>query len=147
MSLAEKLVTLRKQNGLTQMELAEKLNVSRQAVSRWEVGAAIPGMENLRAIGELYEVSVDCLLNDTVEEITVASKTESLAVCDKHLEDATKKKYRIILVVTLVCLLMTIVGAAIFSKFYREPNSCTPVSDLDTENKEGYATESFDIEW
>lgn len=47
MSLAEKLVTLRKQNGLTQMELAEKLNVSRQAVSRWEVGVAVPGTDKV----------------------------------------------------------------------------------------------------
>lgn len=41
MSLAEKLVTIRKQKGLTQMDLAERLNVSRQAISRWEVGAAV----------------------------------------------------------------------------------------------------------
>ena len=47
MNLATKLVTLRKQKGLTQMELAERLNVTRQAISRWEVGAAVPGTENL----------------------------------------------------------------------------------------------------
>jgi len=138
MTLATKLVFLRKQKGLTQMELAERLNVSRQAVSRWEVGAASPGMENLRAIGELYEVSVDFLLNDTVEEITVASKIELLEGCDKHQEDITKKKHRIILVAAIVCLLVTIVVAVIFSKFYLETDTCTPVSDLDTENKEGY---------
>ena len=70
MSLAEKLVTLRKRKGLTQMDLAEQLNVSRQAISRWEVGAAIPSTENLRILSDLYETSVDYLLNDDAERVT-----------------------------------------------------------------------------
>ena len=70
MSLAEKLVSLRKQKGLTQMDLAEQLNVSRQAISRWEVGAAIPSTENLRVLSELYETSVDYLLNDEADSFT-----------------------------------------------------------------------------
>ena len=44
MNLSEKLVSLRKQKGFTQMDLAERLDVSRQAISRWEVGAAVPSM-------------------------------------------------------------------------------------------------------
>ncbi len=67
MSLAEKLVLLRKEKGLTQIDLAERLNVSRQAVSRWEVGASVPSTDNLKALSELYEVSLDCLLSDCVE--------------------------------------------------------------------------------
>lgn len=58
MSLAEKLVALRKQKGLTQMDLAEQLNVSRQAISRWEVGAAVPSIDNLRILSDIYEISV-----------------------------------------------------------------------------------------
>ena len=69
MTLATKLVSLRKQKGLTQMELAEKLNVSRQAISRWEVGAAVPSTDNLKVLGDLYEVSVDYLLNEEFENI------------------------------------------------------------------------------
>ena len=69
MTLATKLVSLRKQKGLTQMELAEKLNVSRQAISRWEVGAAVPSTDNLKVLGELYEVPVDYLLNEELENI------------------------------------------------------------------------------
>ena len=62
-SLPTKLVSLRKQKGLTQMELAEKLNVSRQAISRWEVGAAVPSTDNLK-------VPVDYLLNDELDNIS-----------------------------------------------------------------------------
>lgn len=54
MNLATKLVTLRKQKGLTQMDLAEQLNVSRQAISRWEVGSAVPSTDNLKELSVLY---------------------------------------------------------------------------------------------
>lgn len=69
-SLPTKLVSLRKQKGLTQVELAEKLNVSRQAISRWEVGAAVPSTDNLKVLGDLYEVPVDYLLNEEIENIS-----------------------------------------------------------------------------
>lgn len=69
MNLAEKLIYLRKKQGLTQLELAEKLDVSRQAVSRWEVGATIPSTDNLKILGDLYEVPVDYLLNEELESI------------------------------------------------------------------------------
>ena len=68
-SLPTKLVSLRKQKGLTQMELAEKLNVSRQAISRWEVGAAVPSTDNLKFLGDLYDVPVDYFLNDELDNI------------------------------------------------------------------------------
>ena len=50
MELKDKLVSLRKGKGLSQLELAETLNVSRQAVSRWEVGTSVPTMEKLIAL-------------------------------------------------------------------------------------------------
>lgn len=68
MNLPIKLASLRKQNGLTQLELAEKLNVSRQAISRWEVGTAVPSTDNLRVLSNLYGVSVDYLLNDNADD-------------------------------------------------------------------------------
>ena len=61
MTLGEKLVHLRKELGLSQLEAAEKLNVSRQAISRWEVGAAVPSVDNLKYLSELYGVPVDVL--------------------------------------------------------------------------------------
>lgn len=62
MDFSERLVSLRKKNGLSQLELAEKLNVSRQAISRWEVGTSIPTMENWIALSKLYGISVDELI-------------------------------------------------------------------------------------
>ena len=63
MALGKKLTQARKAAGLTQADVAAKLNVSRQAVSRWESGQSKPSTEKLLALGELYGVSIDRLLN------------------------------------------------------------------------------------
>ncbi len=62
--LPEKLSELRKKKGLSQIELAEALNVSRQAVSKWETGAALPSVDNLLSLRELYNVSLDEMLDE-----------------------------------------------------------------------------------
>lgn len=62
MDLKNKLSQLRKEKGLTQLELAEVLNVSRQAVSRWEVGTAVPTLDNLIILSEVYGVPLDDLI-------------------------------------------------------------------------------------
>ena len=67
MKLKEKLVALRKEKGLTQLDVAEKLDVSRQAISRWESGTALPSTDNLRCLSSLYEVPIDYLLKEDAE--------------------------------------------------------------------------------
>lgn len=67
MKLSEKILSLRKQHGLSQEDLAEKLNVSRQAVSRWEVGSAQPDASNVLQLSRLFGVTADYLLNDNYE--------------------------------------------------------------------------------
>lgn len=62
MELRDKLILLRKEKELSQVDLAEILNVSRQAISRWEVGTSVPSMDNLSALSRLYNVSVDSLM-------------------------------------------------------------------------------------
>ena len=62
MELRDKLILLRKEKELSQADLAEILNVSRQAISRWEVGTSVPSMDNLSALSRLYNVSVDSLM-------------------------------------------------------------------------------------
>lgn len=64
MQLPGQLIRLRKSKGLSQLKLTEMMNVSRQAISRWEVGAAAPSTENLKSLGSLYNVPLEYLLND-----------------------------------------------------------------------------------
>lgn len=63
MELNEKLCSLRKEKRMSQQELAEALNVSRQAVSRWETGVSVPSMENLLALSRAFGVSVNEFIN------------------------------------------------------------------------------------
>ena len=65
MKLSEKIIMLRKQKGLSQEELAECLNVSRQTISRWESDTALPDATNLVQLSKLFEVSTDYLLNES----------------------------------------------------------------------------------
>lgn len=82
MTFAEKLQKLRKQNGLSQEQLAEKLNVSRQAVSKWEMGT-IPDMENMVKLGRYFDCSLDYLMNDDID--TNAKSHQSPKIENKNL--------------------------------------------------------------
>lgn len=64
MQFSQKLLELRKKRGFSQEDLAEKLNVSRQAISRWEMGSAMPDSSNLLKISDLFGVSIDSLLHE-----------------------------------------------------------------------------------
>ena len=79
MILADKVMTLRKKNGWSQEELAEKLNISRQSVSKWESGASIPDIDKIIALSGLFGVSTDYLLKDNLEK-ELPSETDRKSV-------------------------------------------------------------------
>ena len=65
MNVSEKIRTLRKLKGMSQEELAEQVNISRQAVSRWEIGIALPDADNIVQLSKLFGVTTDYLLIDS----------------------------------------------------------------------------------
>lgn len=67
MTLSEKLLALRKKSGMSQEELAAKAGVSRQSVSRWEMGTALPDAQNLLELSRIFRVSADFLLRDEID--------------------------------------------------------------------------------
>lgn len=75
MTFAEKLKSIRKQAGMSQEQLAEKLGVSRQAITKWETDAGIPDIQNLMAISTLFDISIDEMLSN---KKGVNKKTEYL---------------------------------------------------------------------
>lgn len=77
MILSDKIMMLRNQNGWSQEELAEKLKVSRQSVSKWEVGASIPDLDKILLLSEIFGVTTDYLLKDSMENITYADGTQA----------------------------------------------------------------------
>ncbi len=83
MILADKIIDLRKKAGWSQEELAEKLGVSRQSVSKWEGAQSIPDMNKILQLSELFGVSTDYLLKDSMEA------AETVPSQDTDAEDAT----------------------------------------------------------
>lgn len=75
-NLADRIQQLRKQNGLSQEQLADKLHVSRQAVSKWESAQSQPDLDKILAMSELFRVSTDYLLKGVQPELTVRPKKD-----------------------------------------------------------------------
>lgn len=100
MDFNNRLYQLRKQKGLSQEELANRLNVSRQTVSKWEVGDSTPDMEKLIAISDLFDVSLDKLVMGKEDEPQAPTTTKSELVTvlnEKILTSKNKKKAKTIL--------------------------------------------------
>ncbi len=88
MILGEKIMELRKKNGWSQEELAGKLKVSRQSVSKWESAMSVPELDKVLQLSEIFEVSTDYLLKDDKEEDYVPGNPEAAAMRKVTMEEA-----------------------------------------------------------
>lgn len=88
MILADKIIKLRKQFGWSQEELAEKMNVSRQSVSKWESANSIPDLNKILLLAEIFGVSTDYLVKDEIEEIETITEDREPNVVKITLEEA-----------------------------------------------------------
>ena len=94
MEFSEKLITLRKGRDLTQEQLAEQLNVSRQSVSKWESGQVIPEVEKIVALSKTFNVTLDSLLKPSeIDELSV--KTDLLELQQKQLLNREQTRTKI----------------------------------------------------
>ena len=87
MKLADKILNFRKTKGMSQEDLAGKLSVSRQAISRWEMGTAQPDASNVLQLSKLFGVTTDYLLNDDYEsdyDAPVVKETENAAKAEAN---------------------------------------------------------------
>ena len=97
--LNENIKALRKSKGLSQEELAVKLNVVRQTISKWEKGLSVPDSDMLISISEALETSVSTLLGDTIEEATpddIKALSEKLEIINLQLAQKKATRQRII---------------------------------------------------
>lgn len=122
MIFADKIIRLRKKNGWSQEELAEKMNVSRQAVSKWESAQATPDLDKLLQLANLFGVTTDYLLKDALEDEeytdgSVESNVRRVTLAEAHtyLDSRRRASMRIALA-TLLCIIsvfpMLLLGAA-----------------------------------
>lgn len=139
MTLEEKLVALRKEKKLSQLELSEALKISRQAISRWEVGDAIPSIDNLRILSDLYDVSIDYLLSDN--EYREKVHTDENTSCSKK----RKKLIFISLLSVLLAVILIFVGIAI--AYQNKKSSEVPISEMETEEDAINFSGDFSVNW
>ena len=107
MKLYEKIIKLRKSNGWSQEELAEKLDLSRQAISRWENGTALPDANNILQLSKIFGVTSDYLLN---EDYSDDGDIPCVKEAKKEL-DSKKDSNRKLFIVSSVAFLL---GAAVW---------------------------------
>lgn len=122
MILADKIIKHRKMNGWSQEELAEKMNVSRQAVSKWEGAQSVPDLDKVLRLSQLFGVTTDYLLKDEVETETFTNEEAEPAARKVSMEEANaylaqRKKASVqIAFGTFLCILspicMFLLGAA-----------------------------------
>ena len=141
MELKEKLVALRKEKGLTQLAVAEKLDVSRQAISRWESGTALPSTDNLKCLGALYGVPVDYLINEETERVNSESDSKKE---NEDRRDHKRLSRRIVACISVVLIVMVVSCIAIFLK---EETEIIPIENLQTGKDDSYPSESFSVKW
>ncbi|MGN0841569.1 MAG: helix-turn-helix domain-containing protein [Candidatus Ornithospirochaeta sp.] len=106
MTLGERIRGERKKRGLSQEELADILNVSRQAITKWETDRGIPDIANLIRISEEFEISLDELIKG------------DNSIKRKIIYDSTMKKWHILVVVYLLAIVAYIVYFALFNRIF-----------------------------
>ena len=112
MNFSEKLLTLRKAKDLTQEQLAEKLDVSRQSVSKWESGQVTPDLEKIVEISAIFDVTTDYLLKSSeIDDLSV--KTEMLEKQQQMMLLREQKKQR-----TFECVMYSVAVYLIYFAVY-----------------------------
>lgn len=147
MKLEENLVRLRKEHGLSQNDLAEKLNVSRQAVSRWEQGAAMPSTDNLIYLSKLYGITLDALIyGEEKTELELDQEPETASA-----PAAVPKRPTVIwnvkrLLFLILCVVLVGIGLYAAWNTVHDP-SVTPIKNLERDKIDLSSMESASGTW
>jgi transcriptional regulator with XRE-family HTH domain len=125
MEFNKKLYDLRKKNGISQEELANEINVTRQTISKWELGESTPDMEKMIALSNFFEITLDELvlgrkhfpLEDNKEE-TITTKMINNKILTHENKRKFKKGLRIAGIVALIILSIDIISMIIYFVLY-----------------------------
>ena len=129
MEFEKKLFELRKQKGISQEELADKLNISRQTLSKWELGNSTPDMEKLILLSDYFDISLDELVfgnkletyKETLKEgITIANVLDEKILTVEN-KQKTKKGFKIVLIIISIFLGIDVLSMVIYFLFWGLP--------------------------
>ena len=105
MNFSDNLIKLRKGKGWSQEELADKLGLSRQAISKWEVGTSKPDIDNVIKISKLFEISIDELVNNEI----VKTEAISINVNKSNKKDRVLKWLRLLMIVLVIIYVVYVI--------------------------------------
>ena len=117
MEIGNNIVNLRKKSGLSQEELAEKVGVARQTISKWELGETSPDLKQAKELSKIFKVSLDELADNDIKEILVEKTTNT-----EKLAGLILKLIKFIIIFIIVVPII-LVGARIISKNIYEKNA------------------------
>ena len=117
MEIGNNIVNLRKKSGLSQEELAEKVGVARQTISKWELGETSPDLKQAKGLSKIFKVSLDELADNDIKEILVEKTTNT-----EKLAGLILKLIKFIIIFIIVVPII-LVGARIISKNIYEKNA------------------------
>ena len=106
MTLEKKLACLRKREGLSQAEVSEKLDVSRQAVTKWETGTSRPSIENLQSLSRLYNVPLEYLLDESGDELPAPAAPAAESAPEQKVQKKEKQWMRLLVIGAVVLALL-----------------------------------------
>ena len=139
MKFNEKLIMLRKQHNLSQEQVAEKLGVARQTISKWELGETTPEMDKLIIMSELYNITLDELMKEENEGkvINDPNNTNSQKLAGMTIK-ILKGIGIFILIVAILYVFLMIIGFVAFNKVETNSDSKTTVIQTQEEAVENY---------
>ena len=139
MSLGNNMFKARKKCGMTQEEVSEKLGVSRQTISKWELGETTPEMDKLIMISELYNITLDELMKEENEGkvINDPNNTNSQKLAGMTIK-ILKGIGIFILIVAILYVFLMIIGFVAFNKVETNSDSKTTVIQTQEEVVENY---------
>lgn len=157
MILSEKIKFFRKQNKMSQMEVAEALDVSRQAISKWEVGSDVPSSKNLIQLSELFQIPLEVLIKENAEipeaqpsstpaEDVIPYQVQKPTQGEDRVDRREKKRTLLTVCALVACVLIVIIALCV--GFYRmekkidrlmPEDTAVPMEELEGEGEDNFS--------
>ena len=149
MNFAEKMIELRKQQNLSQQDLADRLGVSRQAISRWETGAVQPLADSVKSLAQVFQVSTDYLLNDDLDTPTPPPTAQPTPTPQEEPTPTRKHRKWLLALAALAAAAVLVLVTAMGTMAYLRWEEDQPVSmyDVLSEKDDGQSDGTFTVSW
>ena len=149
MSFAKKMIELRKQQDLSQQDLADRLGVSRQAISRWETGAVQPLADSVKSLAQVFQVSTDYLLNDDLDTPTPPPTAQPAPTPQEEPTPTRKHRKWLLALAALAAAAVLVLVTAAGTAYYLQWKERQPVSSSDvlSEWDDGLSDGTFTVSW